>query len=288
MALGTLGQPVGGAVMPFFVGLLITTVGWRNTWGLMGIIPLAIILPLLLLFMRSRPEDMGLQPYGEGPGLQTEKISTDAVPATLIEPVWTLREALSTRTFWLLVLAVNLANLGVGAVQVNLVPFLTEQEGISSAQAGLLLSVFYTAAICARLLWGFLVERIPVNRCLAILFMVRCVGSVGLVVVPYPFNVGSYIFLVGLLGGAMGLVPPMAFAIYYGRASYGSLWGFLRPLQAIPQMVSPLLTALLFDMTGTFNVAFLIASAVSLPAAVLALYATPPVHRAFSQPVIER
>lgn len=278
MALATLGQPVGGLVMAPIIGLLIAAVGWRNTWALMGGTLLALMVPTLFIFMRSRPEDMGLKPDSESSGGRATADGTDVVTAAAAEPVWTLREAMLTRSFWLLVIALDLVSLSAGAISANLVPFLTEQQGMSNARASWVLTAFFGAAIFSRLGWGFLVERVPMRVCLATLIVCRCVGTLALLVVPYPFNIVSYVVGVGLLGGSFGLLQPMVFANYYGRAFFGTISGSLRPFLALPQLVGPLFVAVLFDLTGSFNLGFFIMVPLGLLAAVVALYATPPVH----------
>ena len=64
MALATLGTTVGGMVMAPIVGFLVSTAGWRETWRMMGIAVLVIMIPLILLFVRRQPEDIGLLPDG--------------------------------------------------------------------------------------------------------------------------------------------------------------------------------------------------------------------------------
>ena len=65
LALGILGSAssTGQIIfLPFFMAM-ITYVGWR--WGSMTLIIVAmILLPLIFLFMRDDPADVGLQPYG--------------------------------------------------------------------------------------------------------------------------------------------------------------------------------------------------------------------------------
>ena len=69
----------------------------------------------------------------------------------------------------------------------------------------------------------------------------------------------------------------MAFANYYGRTFMGSIFGTLRPLMSLSQLVGPLFIAVLFDWTGTFDLALGIVSALGFLGAAIALLAQPPV-----------
>jgi len=47
---------------------LIVFLGWRGTFVVLGILPIAIIAPLSAFLLRTNPEDMGIQPDGDEPG----------------------------------------------------------------------------------------------------------------------------------------------------------------------------------------------------------------------------
>ena len=65
MALATTGTVIGAMTMTPIIGLLISNVGWREAWQYMGISVLVITLLPVAIFMRSRPEDVGLLPDGD-------------------------------------------------------------------------------------------------------------------------------------------------------------------------------------------------------------------------------
>ena len=56
---------IGGIVFNPLGGYLIETYGWRNTYLIFGIIILALVTPLLGVFLRNHPADKGLEPFGE-------------------------------------------------------------------------------------------------------------------------------------------------------------------------------------------------------------------------------
>ena len=287
MAMATLGTTVGGMAMAPVIGLLIATAGWRQTWGIMGVTLMLLMVPTVFLFMRRQPEDMGLRPDGDSgeptPAVgapRAEVMGASAAPPRELEPTWTLREALHTRTLWILIIALNLVSLSAGAINIHTVPFFTQQEGMSVQGASFVITLRLLGASLSRVPWGLVVERVPVRQCLVILFTVRAMGPLSLVLVPYPYNIFAFAFFYGFLGGSLGLLQPMTFSNYYGRTFFGSIQGAMRPLLAFPQLAGPLLVAVLFDATGTFDLAFLIAAALGFMGAAVVLLATPPVRRA--------
>ncbi len=274
IALATWGTVFGGAVMALVVGQLIGAVGWRSTWGIMGLSVIFVMLPIVLIFVRRQPEDLGLLPDGDPPSTLN---STDNLPDGNAEELqWTLSEAFRTKALWLIVAGLNLVSLSAGAVNLHMVPFFTQQIGLSTKGASYILTARLMGATLSRLPWGFVAERIPVRLALAAVFLGRSLGPLILITIPYPYCLAPFVFFSGFIGGTIGLMQPLIFANYYGRAFLGTIQGALRPLLMFSQLVGPLLVAAMFDYLGTFDLAFLISGIMGLVAIVVVCFATPP------------
>ena len=59
------GSSIGGALFNPICGALINSYGWRTTYVIFGLIILLVISPVLGIFLRNKPADVGLKPYGE-------------------------------------------------------------------------------------------------------------------------------------------------------------------------------------------------------------------------------
>ena len=273
MAIATSGQTIGGVVMAPIIAYLLTVVGWRSTWGLMGIAVIVLMIPPVILFMRRQPEDLGLQPDGD---TSREHSAGATTLGRTVEVVWTLREAIQTRSLWVIIISMNLASLSAGALVYHQIPYFTGQ-GMSLQGATLVFTISMLGGATSRLHWGFLLDRWPVRTCLVSAFAIRTLGPLSLLLIPYPYNVVPFLIFWAFLAGAFGLLQPMAFANYYGRTFMGSIFGTLRPLMSLSQLVGPLFIAVLFDLTGTFDLALGIVSALGFLGAATALLARPPV-----------
>ena len=278
MAFATIGVSAGAMVMAPIIGFLIPSIGWRQTWGVMGVSLLIIMVPTILILMRRQPEDLGLLPDGDPPIGSEDSLSATASTRQNQEPSWTLGEALRTKTLWILIISLNLVGLMVSPIITHTVPYLTLQESMSIQMVSVVLVLRQVGGSFSKLMWGFLVERIPVRYCLAAMYAIRSLGPLCLIVIPYPYNVPPFVLFTGL-GAAMSVLQPVVFANYYGRAFIGTIQGTMRPLLGISQLAGPLLVAMVFDATGTFDVAFLACVVVGLVAAAIALLATPPTHK---------
>ena len=64
LALAGMGHGLAKVCMPLLAASLILYAGWRGIWVVFGLLTLALVVGPSLLFMRRRPEDMGLLPDG--------------------------------------------------------------------------------------------------------------------------------------------------------------------------------------------------------------------------------
>jgi sugar phosphate permease len=274
MAIATSGQLMGPAVMAPIIGLMITVLEWRTTLAILGITILVLNIPAVFFFMKRLPEDIGTSPDGDTSFLIPTQMGVADTPD---EPVWTLKEALRTRSFWLLVVALNFILFATTSISVHQVPFFI-QNGMSIQGASYLMGASLFCGVMSRFLWSLLLDKIPVRTGLAIMAVFRASGTIGLVVIPYPYNIPPFLLLWGLLGGAFGLLQPIAFANYYGRTFQGSIQGTLRPFLNVSLFTGPLSMAILFEATGSYFSSFGLAAGLALLSSVLFLGAGPPKH----------
>jgi len=275
LAIATSGNMVGGMIMAPVMGSVIAWVGWRDTWALLAGAILLLNLPLVLIFMRRVPEDMGLRPDGDSPkaGLPDAKARARSYAT---EQNWTLKTASRTSSLWLMVAASNCVGFATAAVSYHQIIFFVN-EGMSIQAASYVLSASLMCSALARFLWGFLVERFSVRACLSTMAGFRALGTLSLVVIAYPFNIGTFVIGWGLLGGAFGLLQPIAWSDYYGRGFQGSIQGTLRPLLTASRLIAPISMAVLFDITGSYDVAFGLAFGVAAASIGFFWAAKPPV-----------
>jgi len=283
LAFAASGSPLGGMLLSPVVGVLILSFGWRSTWGILAGALLIVNLPLVLIFMRRQPEDMGLLPDGDPPRNDMRAGPPQAAARTGpqfdgIETSWTVKEAMQTRTLWLMVVASNLVGFATAGVSFNQVPFFVN-EGMSIQGAAFVLSASAMGTASARWVWGFIVERYSIHTCLSVMAGIRSLGTLSLVVVPYPFNIPTFVLGWGTFGGAFGLVQPIAWSNYYGRKFQGSIQGTMRPFMQISRLIAPFTIAAIFDATGSYDTAFLIAFGIAACSTVLFWAAKPPIPR---------
>jgi len=155
------GAGIGGFVCAPASTMLLTSLGWRLAFVVIGIAIWVVVLPLSLV-VRHRPEDMGLRPDGDDPDevYQGKNESASITPAPdSSDKDWTLKQALLSRTFWILSLAFLFSNIAHSIVIVHSIPALTD-VGISAEKAAFSLGLLTLMSIIGRLSFGGLGDHL--------------------------------------------------------------------------------------------------------------------------------
>jgi len=245
------GMGAGGLMVPLVVSL-IASHGWRWMATLSAVLIAALAVPAAQ-FMRSRPEDYG-QVVDGAPPPPPAPGQADPSPQ---EPSFTVRQALQTRTFWLLSLVHASALLIVGTVLVHQIPHMVEGIGLSATAAGSVVGVLVVVVMSGQLLGGWIGDR--VNKRL-IIFGAMWVHAVAMVIFAYADSMRGAVAFAILHGAAWGVRGTLINSIradYFGRASYAQLSGFSSMLIMVGMTAGPVISGIAYDVTGSYRGAFL-------------------------------
>lgn len=246
VGIASMGAPTGGLLLSPLVGVLITDVGWREALLTMAGLHVLLI-PLLWLTIRNRPEDMGLLADGG---------SASPVEAELSGRVWSAAEVLRSGNFWFLALAFGVAGVVAGSFNANVIPYSTD-IGIPIDQAAFFISAIGGTAIVGTVLFGALADRMNIRALLWASFGLQAVTFVFLRSVTPDFGLLMVAVLVfGLAAGAM--MPLMAAAVGrgFGPVSFGRVMGFIGPVTLPFGFLGPPVTGLIRETTGSYLLAF--------------------------------
>jgi MFS family permease len=270
LGLSSAGIGLGAFIMPSLAQWLIDEAGWRRAYIVLGALSLAIAGPAVGIFLRGRPEEVGLAADGLG-----------KAPVAATEPPRGMRvlEAWRTPTFWQLCAIFFSVSACVNGAIAHLAPLLTD-HGVSGRRAALATSLFGGATIIGRVGNGFLVDRFFAPLVAAILFA----GATAGLAMLWSGVSGSAAFLaaalLGLAIGAEADVMPYLVSRYFGMRSMGELFGCVFGAYTLGFALGPYLMGAGFDATGSYRIPFACAVAVLLCAIVATLGLGP--YRQFS------
>jgi OFA family oxalate/formate antiporter-like MFS transporter len=269
-AIATLAQMVGLVTLPLIAQAGMEHGGWRGGWLAVGLAVLAVgFIPTWLLLVRA-PEDIGLVPDRRA----TPNPASTHI-AALPEPTFSRADALRTSAFWLLSLFTLFAYPVQAGVSLHQAPFLIER-GLDPAVAATVVSTFSFGSGVGSLAFGFFPRSLPVRAALALSALLQLIGTLTMLGVHAPLHgyLAAAVFGTGI-GGLMTLLP-IAWADYYGRRSFGAIRGLALTGQVLAQAAGPLLSGVLRDWSGSYDLSLRCFAVLSGLAVLAALLARPP------------
>jgi MFS family permease len=272
VGLTTLGTRAGFAIMPIGVQLIIGGWGWRDAWLVLAVTVLAFGILPPLRYLHATPESMGLLPDGDP---HVPAVSSSGVRHFETEHSWTRDEALKTKAFWLVTLAVSLQAWAGGAINLHQIPHLVDR-GLSAESAALIISLLAVFAGAGSLLEGVLDETIGARWTLVIGLVGSAGGMVILMAVHGTAMALAYAAGYGLAFGLMVTSSQVVFADYFGREALGAIRGSAAPVQMTLNAIGPVVAGAAFDITGSYMAAFIPFTLAYLFAAVALMIARKP------------
>ncbi len=272
------GVGVGAITILPLLQSIIVDIGWREACWTMGLMVVCLIAPLNLL-VRHKPADIGQVP--DGIPLSVPKAGENA-PDNIVDrewaaQEWTLARALRTARFWWLALGFSLGTYTWYAVQVHQTSYLL-RTGFDPILAGWALGLVSIVAIPGQIGLGALSDRVGREAvwslgCLG--FLICFAVLIALENQPSHFLLYVMVIAQGCLGYAVtSVMGPMVAEIFEGP-HYGSIFGALSVALIGGGAVGPWVTGLIFDATGSYRTAFLLAIGLSVVSALAIWIAAP-------------
>jgi len=264
------GIPLGGTGITILANYVVLHYGFRAGYFAMAVPIGLIVIPLLAAFVRTRPD--------ANAGDQVLAAAGD-----LAVPGLELREALRSRSFWMIAIAeVLFATAGVG-IRVHLIPYLTGIGYSPTVAAGLFAVMFVFSAIGSFAI-GSLADRRGGRVMLAAVFAAAAVGMAALLNAAHFAAVAAFILVFGLVRETHLL--PLVIGESLGVRRLGSILGLQALFTTFGFAAGPALAGRIFDVTGSYSGAWILFIAMALVSA-LAMRATLPLGEESARIAVE-
>lgn len=239
--------------------------GWR--WvGTTVAIGVAAAIPVVFLFLRDNPGDVGLVPYGAAADFQPAVVTGSPIG----NAIGALRGAWGSGTFWILWLSFAVCGLSTsGLVQTHFISA-AHDHGISHTQAGSYLAMIGIFDIVGTIASGWLTDRYDPRKLLMAYYALR--GLSLFVLDPALVSGGSSLFGFMTFYGLdwVATVPPtIALCIeHFGRDRGPLVYGWVFAGHQVGGAFAAWGAGWLHDTTGTYRTAFVVAGVACVIAAV--------------------
>jgi len=271
MGLMMLGIGIGGLVMPPLTAFLIQRFGWRGALGFFSAAFWIVVIPVVLVFIRSKPSDLGLLSDGASAGPDPSNAGTAAITGL---PV---RRAVMSAAFVLVFATYVLQLYGQSGLNVHFAPLLDRHTGFSPQQAANFFGLTLGFSVFGRPLFGWLSDRWSPRGLMALGGFLFAAGTAVLEVCFIRLEMTSpipiYVFgiLYGCAVGGSATVLPILIGRCFGLLNFSTILGIVMRGFAIGVVLGPLLAGRVFDNTGSYEVALFTWLAAFILSAVLVL-----------------
>ncbi len=249
---------LGGSLMTILLNALIENYGWRNANFVSVVI--VIVIAVLYLLLRDRPESIGLQPYGYG---EPVKVAKKAAKAAQDWPGYPMKEQLRRPRFYLMCLCVLVSCVCIYCTSSFLIPHFLSL-GYSSGRAATYQSVFMLTLAAFKLAAGWLYDLFGAKP-----IMVGCMscavigqGMLCLSDDPVICLIAVMIFAVGLC--MTSIVIPLMTGPLFGHRSYMNVNGIFLGMSSLATLFSGPISSMCYDTYGTYIPVYRVTSLVNL------------------------
>jgi MFS family permease len=256
------GISIGQLIFPPVTNWLISAYDWRASYLIIGSISMGIIVTSAQ-FLRRHPHQLGVLTYGEtrqeGPIIETREYS--------------LREAIRSRQFWIFCAMLNFYHFCVSIVYAHIVIHAIGL-GMSSASAANTLAIVGIGGIIGRLGFGRLADLIGLKPILIVSFTLLSIDFLWLLTAGEMWMLYLFAAIFGIAYGAFGVLESPTIANLFGLSSLGVILGASLAIGEIGFVLGAVAAGYIFDVIGSYQMAFLICAVTGAIAAVLSTFLT--------------
>ena len=253
-------------LIPVFSNMVLS-VGWRSTCLWIAVPSLALNIPLALAVIRGHPKSLGLEPYG----MPAQSERHDDPSRHWLPQGLTLSDAMRTRSLWLFAVVMFICGGADYLVLTHLVAMVTDY-GVSPAAGADMLAWLGLLSLGGILLAGPAADAIGNKIPIAVTFALRIV----LFAVLFSFKGPASFWVFSLGFGVTVLVTapltPTLLAKLYGVTHLGFISGFITMVHMLGGGLWAYLAGVIFDRTGTYDLALVISAGLAALALVCTLF----------------
>lgn len=270
IGIASAGIGLGTVLMVPLNQYLISTAGWRAAYVVLAVVSLAGIVPQAAALLVTKPEELGLKAEGAG---ATAGTSPDGRPRPGRRLVvvdqkwasypWTIVSAARTSRFWLLTATISLASLTNQMMWAHQAAYLVD-AGFDKMLAASMVGLAGLLSMPAKTLWGIASDRLGREPTFA-MGAAAMIGAIALLIAIGSYPVVWLVLMFALffsVGYAINapLTPSAAGDIFGGR-NFGAIYGIMSLGMGMGGAFGAWAAGYVFDTSGSYVAAFLVAGA---------------------------
>lgn len=256
-------------VVPMFHLWLIQSLDWRWAYALLGMVIWGVMMFILAVFFRNRPEEIG-QIVDGAPSVASARVESMGKGQD-----FQLSQAMKTRAYWIMAISMALPAMIITGIHFHVVQIYLDC-GLTQADAATMFTISAVSYAIFMFSGGVLADRLPLN----ILLAVATAGLSGTVLMLlHVSSIGTSQIFAGMMGIGQGILSAVGATLwvrYYGRAHLGKIRGSLATVGVAASSTGPFIMGAGHDYFGGYHEVLWVFAALTIPMIFVGLFATPP------------
>lgn len=266
VGLMTLGFPISIALHPPLAQWLIDTVGWREAWIWLGVSTWIMLIPPILLFVYSKPSDVGLRPDGEAALKENE-----SEPALV---GYTRTQALRMPAFYLIIAGMSSLSMLVTSLHVEYTGIL-KAHGLDAQTAATMFTISGISAAVFMPIVGRMLDLLPTKWMYCAGLLVMSASLISVTLVDGLTSAIVYALIFGLNNAVTMTFVGYLWPRYFGRKYLGSIQGTGQMIMIIGASLGPLPLGFALDTWDSYDGMLLVLALIPLSVALLVTFLMP-------------
>lgn len=240
------GSTTCGVVLNPILAAIVTHYGWRAGYFTLGGLILVLMPVLLMTVVRSTPPGEKRADHG---GAAAAKLTG-----------MTLRQALATRRYWLILFGYTVFWATSGAYFLHFIAAV-EGVGLTATGAASVMSILFLLAAATKLGFGYFADRTDIRLALSVSL---CLAAVGMLILQQFVGSGAGIWLTlfvpvyGLSYSAPLVLFPVLTARCFGRRHFTVIDATIMVTGSIVGSLGGVFAGKVFDVTNSYRLAFIV------------------------------
>ena len=259
------GFSIGTMIIPPLTGRIIAAYDWRIAYIAVGLTVLVFVI-VAAQFLRRDPSKKGLSPYGaNGIVKETMDLQTQG---------FSLKQAIHTKQLWLVCVMYFLNLFTQIGILVHIVLHISGL-GFSSLAAISTMAVIGGAGFAGSILIGNIADRIGNKRSLIITFISMSIVVFGLMAAREIWIIYLLIAVWSFVITGQTVLYSPTIAELFGLRAHGAVFSVVALIGTFGGAAGPVVLGHIFDVTSSYQLAFLLCALVSITGFILALLMRP-------------
>ncbi|MEP2103276.1 MAG: MFS transporter [Parasphingorhabdus sp.] len=272
------GNALGGFfAQPILIRVMDVFGNWQSGWLVSAA---AVVVAILLTqFVVNRPKDIGQHPDNINPHVpKTHGQKPAPKPRTYRSAhSWTIGQVFRTRAVYFIMI-ISVTYLGIGTFLLTHGSLYLSDIGISKLQTASIVSIFIIGSGLGRMPAGWLGDRFELRWLMAAMMAAMLGGFIMLWSVASVVGLSIAAFILGLCYGGFFALSPALTSNFFGQESFAKINSVFAPLLLPFVATAPAGAGYIFDIYGSYDLAFLIGSVLLGLSLVAAICLVPPQH----------